>query len=161
METETAEDSKLGEMHLQRNKMLVPNTETISTFDSMLNQMKEGLMKLTDENAETEEKSTITVSNNANLRLCCFVTCIGVKIKGVTEEHIVKKVLYKNFDMGKRSRWFDEYGQEPNVKVLARIIADLRVRYQGFKGMSQWALELLAHYCVTKYDEQGNISAMS
>ena len=27
--------------------------------------------------------------------------------------------------------------------------------------MSQWALELLAHYCVTKYDEQGNISAMS
>lgn len=110
------------------------------------------------------------------MRLCCFVTCIGVKIKGVTEEHIVKKVLYKNFDMGKRSRWFDEYGQEPNVKVLARIIADLRVRYQvgnltyetnnhlfckGFKGMSQWALELLAHYCVTKYDEQGNISAMS
>ena len=48
----------------------------------------------------------------------------------MTEEHIVKKVLYKNFDMGKRSRWFDEYGQEPNVKVLARIIADLRVRYQ-------------------------------
>ena len=32
METETAEDSKLGEMLLQRNKMLVPNTDTISTF---------------------------------------------------------------------------------------------------------------------------------
>ena len=39
METETAEDSKLGEMLLQRNKMLVPNTDTISTFDSMLNQV--------------------------------------------------------------------------------------------------------------------------
>ena len=40
METETAEDSKLGEMLLQRNKMLVPNTDTISTFDSMLNQVR-------------------------------------------------------------------------------------------------------------------------
>ena len=78
---------------------------------------------------QVPKQNTFLVSNSANLRLCCFVTCIGVKIKGVTEEHIVKKVLYKNFDMGKRSRWFDEYGQEPNVKVLARIIADLRVRY--------------------------------
>jgi len=224
METaESSEDSKLGEMLLQRNKMLVPNPDTISIFDAMLTQVKEGLMKLEDENTEgenkcifeeirkigafsnetliegckeaeillqlkeapkldkigslakeiasimgadykvetDEENSTITVSNSKNLRLCCFVTCIGVKIKGVTEEHIVKKVLYKNFDMGKRSRWFDEYGQEPNVKVLARIIADLRVRFQGFKGMTQWALELLAHYCVTKYDEQGNITALS
>ena len=44
METETAEDSKLGEMLLQRNKMLVPNTDTISTFDSMLNQVKYSLI---------------------------------------------------------------------------------------------------------------------
>ena len=29
--------------------------------------------------------------------------------------------------------WFADYGQEPNVKVLARIIGDLRCRYEVWK----------------------------
>lgn len=225
VEGESCEDSKLGEMLLQRNKLLVPEPDVIAVFDALFTQIKEGLMELKDESAESAEGSTsmfeeirkigaysnetliagckeaealvmlkeaptpekldelaknvasimgadykvetdsklavITVSDKNNMRLCCFVSCIGVKIKGVTEGNIAKKILYKNFDMAKRSRWFDDFGQEPNVKVLARIIADLRVRYQGFKGLTQWALELLAHYCVTKYDENGILTALS
>ena len=38
-QTETNDDSKLGEMLLQRNKMLVPNPDSITTFDSVFNQV--------------------------------------------------------------------------------------------------------------------------
>ena len=70
------------------------------------------------------------VSNKTGLRAQCYVTCIGKKIKDVTEENIPKKILYKNFDILKRSKWFDEHCQEPNIKVLARLIGDIRCRFQ-------------------------------
>jgi len=214
-ETQTNEDSKLSELLLQRNKMIVPATDVMGVFDEMFNQVKAACDELKKEGEEesifeevrkigaysnetiiaevkacevlltmkeapklteiesiakhigaklgatyavthSDDNAEVIVTNTTtSLRANCFVSCAGVKIKGVTDENVPKKTLYRNFDMGKRSRWFDDFGQEPNVKVLARIIGDMRCRFEGFRGLSQWSCELLAHYCVTgtKFDE--------
>lgn len=70
------------------------------------------------------------VENGAGNRSSCFITCVGARIKTATEDNLTKKILYKNFDMGKRSRWFEEHCSDPNIKVLARLLADLRVRFK-------------------------------
>ena len=75
-------------------------------------------------------KTSFSVTNAEGLRAACYVTCLGARIKTAGEDNLAKKVLYKNFDMGKRSRWFEENCTNPNIKVLARLIADLRVRFK-------------------------------
>ena len=37
----------------------------------------------------------------------------------------------------------------------------INIIFKGFKGLTQWSLELLAHYSVTKYEEHGQIGALS
>lgn len=75
------------------------------------------------------DQAEIKISNET-LCIHCFITCNGQKIRTVEERHFAKKQLYRHFDMRKRAHWFGEYGQEPNVRVLARIIGDMRRRYQ-------------------------------
>ena len=72
------------------------------------------------------------VENSAGLRCACFLTCVGSKIKTAGDDCINKKVLYKNFDMGKRSRWFEDHCADPNIRVLARLLCDMRVRFKVF-----------------------------
>ena len=89
-------------------------------------------------------------------RANCFITCSGNKIKTSGESHLQKRIMYKNFDMGKRAKWFSENCVDPNIRLLARILSDFRVRFEGFRGMSQWAVELMAHYSMSSFDESGN-----
>jgi len=107
------------------------------------------------------DSAMIKLENSAGLRCACFLTCVGSKIKTAGDDCINKKVLYKNFDMGKRSRWFEDHCADPNIRVLARLLCDMRVRFKGLCGLSQWAVELLSHYSITKYDEHGNLSALT
>ena len=44
------------------------------------------------------------------------------------------------------------------TKTLLPIYSKLP---QGLAGLTQWAVELLSHYSITKYDEQGNLSALT
>lgn len=118
--------------------------------------------KLPGHNFTTDlESGEIKVSNAEGYRAACFITCTGARIKTTTDEDINKKTLYRNFDMGKRSRWFEEHCTDPNIKVLARLLGDLRVRFKGFSGLTQWAVELLSHYCITKYDENGVLTSLT
>lgn len=112
---------------------------------------------------EFDAENAEIIVKKGDLKINVFLTCNGQKIRSVTETHFSKKVLYRNFDMRKRSHWFGEFAQEPNVRVLARLIGDMRCRYQGLRGLTQWSVELLAHYCVTgvKYNEQGQLGSLS
>jgi len=128
-------------------------------LSQLAKQLQEKLPKHTV--ATDMECGEIKIANSAGNRAACFVTCVGARIKTATEDNLAKKILYKNFDMGKRSRWFEEHCSDPNIKVLARLLADLRVRFKGFSGLTQWAVELLSHYCITKFDENGTLTSLT
>lgn len=34
-------------------------------------------------------------------------------------------------------------------------------RFKGFAGLTQWAVELLSHYCITKFDENGVLTSLT
>lgn len=106
------------------------------------------------------DQAEIHVVGTDGFKATCFVTCTGSKIKAVPDGGVTKKILYRNFEMGKRTKWFEEHCSDPNIRVLARLVADLRIRFKGYTGLSQWAIELLSHYCITK-NEDGNIVSLT
>ncbi len=62
--------------------------------------------------------------------------------------HMDGKILSKSHALVRQCRWFEENAHHSSVKMMIRLIHDLKKRFVGFEPLSPWMIELLAHYCV-------------
>lgn len=46
----------------------------------------------------------------------------------------------------RHSRWFEEHATHSLVKILIRVIKDIKKRFEGFKALNVWAIELLVNF---------------
>lgn len=75
--------------------------------------------------------------------------------------HLAEKILQSNMATIRHVRWFEEHATHSSVKVLIRIIKDIKKRIDGFKALNVWCIELLAHYCIVQTRNRSPLSLAS
>ncbi|CAG0915989.1 unnamed protein product [Notodromas monacha] len=90
----------------------------------------------------------------------CLVATIPQNIRNLDRElHLDAKVVIANSCAIKHSRWFEENGHHPSVRVLARVLRDLAARFPGLNPLKPWIIDFLAHHCIMVTESGYTLSA--
>lgn len=78
-----------------------------------------------------------------------LITTVHQNIRKLDADiHLDSKIVNEHWQAIRHSRWFEENCHNSTVKVLIRILRDMRQRYSGFQPLSTWLLDILAHFAV-------------
>ncbi|XP_067942001.1 interleukin enhancer-binding factor 2 homolog [Watersipora subatra] len=94
-----------------------------------------------------QEKGFDVVTGDATVK--CLISTIPINIKKLEPDlHLPAKLMADHLAAIRHVRWCEENAAHVSIKVLVRLIKDLRQRYSGLNCLSPWLIDLLAHHAI-------------
>lgn len=73
--------------------------------------------------------------------------------------HLKENIMISHMAALRHARWFEENASNPTIKILVRIMKDIRNRFEQLRDLSVWNIELISHYAVVNTASQQPLSA--
>lgn len=113
-------------------------------MDALCNRVADDLRQSECARSSVTDRGFDISSLSATVRV--FVTTVPPNFRKLEEIHLKAEVMNEAWQAIRHSRWFEENAHNSTIKVLIRILRDIRQRFVGFQPIPTWMLDLLAHY---------------
>uniref|UniRef100_A0A2K5FAE7 DZF domain-containing protein n=1 Tax=Aotus nancymaae TaxID=37293 RepID=A0A2K5FAE7_AOTNA len=140
------------------NLIVAPGTFEVQIAVQQVGSYKKGTMTTGHNVTDLVDSSEVLtmLTNETGFEISSYDATVKILIIRVPpnlrkldlELHLDIKILQSALAAIQHARWFEENASQSTVKVLIRLLKDLRIHFPGFEPLIPWILDLLGHYAV-------------
>jgi interleukin enhancer-binding factor 2 len=132
--------------------IILKETPGAADIENLAQKVQEKLKENTpgDEFPTQANEGGFNTTSNEGALVRVLVTTLPKNLFEVDpEKHVDVKLLEGALATIRHARWFEENASHTNVRVLVRILKDMKKRFAGLAGLTPWLIDLLSYNSAT------------
>ncbi|GJQ73780.1 hypothetical protein Trydic_g18720 [Trypoxylus dichotomus] len=136
--------------------VILKTLPTREAVEALGNKVKEDLKNLMKSEVISKGEALSHTTNERGIEINNSFACVRVMVTTIhhnlrkldPEIHLDQKIMMSHLAAIRHSRWFEENAHHSSIKVLIRLLRDIKARFDGFEPLNPWMLDLLAHFAI-------------